>query len=153
MWGFSVSCRYIYIKIRIARGGSKSFSLPGFAPAEGGISIRVWWYGNRQQTVTRGNFLKRDSREHPLSVHTHGLRADAAASCSVEGRLMLMLMMLNLIKLGPAPGAAIPNCVIYSKYAPSSRRARTPAVYRVSCWHFPSLPPFLLLFCLFVFFP
>lgn len=34
---------------------------------------------NRQQTVTRGNLLKRKYREHPLSVQSHGLRSDAAA--------------------------------------------------------------------------
>lgn len=34
-------------------------------------------YSNRQQTITRGNLLKRKYREHPLSVQSHGLRSDA----------------------------------------------------------------------------
>lgn len=142
--GFSVSCRYIYIKIRIAEGGA--------TPQGNQLSfIRVWWYGNWQQTVTRGNFLKRDSGERPLSVHTHGFSADAAASftsCSVEGRRMLMLMMLNLIKLRPS------QIVWFTVNTPtSSRRAQTPAVHRVSCWHFPlQFYAFFLLFCLLFFF-
>lgn len=57
-------------------------SLPGVL--QGGILMCNWEsasssHSNGQQTVTRGNLLKRKYREHPLSVQSHGLRSDATA--------------------------------------------------------------------------